>query len=40
MKETRDEKNVEKKAYEKPELTRHGKLSDGMSGFVTNYGET
>jgi len=39
MEETRDEKNVEKKSYEKPELTRHGKLTDGMSGILVNYGE-
>ena len=33
MKENRKEKKEEKKVYEKPALTRHGKLGD-MTGVV------
>jgi len=36
MKEKREEKKVEKKVYEKPELTRCGKLTDVTSGVGSN----
>jgi len=32
MKKKREEKKVEKKVYEKPELTRRGKLTDVAGG--------
>jgi len=38
MKEKREEGKVEKKAYEKPELTRCGKLTDVTSGITGENG--
>lgn len=35
MKKSHEEKRVEKKVYEKPELTRHGKLADIVAGLPT-----
>jgi len=32
MKKNHEEKKVEKKLYEKPGLTRHGKLNDVVAG--------
>jgi|MTBAKSStandDraft_2_1061841.scaffolds.fasta_scaffold820887_1 hypothetical protein len=34
MKEDNKEKKFEKKVYEKPELIRHGKLTELVAGFV------
>ncbi len=38
MKEKHEEKKVEKKIYEKPDLKRHGKLTDMVAGGISPNG--